>query len=98
MNERYRLLIEAGPSSTPAITRLRAALKCLLRSFGLRAIELRELTELTESTVDASDSTQTASKAKDDDSIEAETQRDIRNAGCIKRSRKKTENGLSGAE
>ena len=65
MNERYRLLIEAGPSSTPAITRLRAALKCLLRSYGLRVVEAKQTTALD----DARGSTETASNAKDDDSI-----------------------------
>lgn len=46
MNERYRLLIEAGPNSTPAITRLRAALKCLLRSYGLRCVEAKQTTAM----------------------------------------------------
>ena len=42
MNERYAITIEAGPGSTPAITRLRAALKCLLRSYGLRVVEAKQ--------------------------------------------------------
>lgn len=76
MNERYRLLIEAGPSSTPAITRLRAALKCLLRSYGLRVVEAKQTT----ATTDARGSTETASNAKDDDSIVRKQKRAKREA------------------
>ena len=60
MNERYRLLIEAGPSSTPAITRLRAALKCLLRSYGLRVVEAKQTT----GTDDARGSTETSDEVE----------------------------------
>ena len=60
MNERYRLLIEAGPSSTPAITRLRAALKCLLRSYGLRVVEAKQTT----ATDDARGSTETSDEVE----------------------------------
>lgn len=99
MNERYAMTLQSVPGhDVPATTRLRHALKCLLRSFGLRAIELRELAELTEATADAPASTQSASRAKDDDSVELEAQRDMRNARRVKRSVKKTENCLSGAD
>lgn len=42
---RYRLdLVDAGrPGDGPAIRRLRAALKRLLRSYGLRCTDIREL-------------------------------------------------------
>jgi hypothetical protein len=35
---RYVLTLEAQPDPVPAIVRLRRALKCLLRGFGLRAV------------------------------------------------------------
>lgn len=41
--ERYRLIIEAVPrNGVPATTRLKAALKCLLRSFGFRCRSITE--------------------------------------------------------
>lgn len=42
MNERFEIVIEAGPGSTPAITRLRAALKTLLRAYGLRCVQAKQ--------------------------------------------------------
>lgn len=58
MNERFTVTLEAGAGSTPAITRLRAALKCLLRSYGLRCTEAKETT----TTDDARGSTETSDK------------------------------------
>ena len=41
--ERYTLTLQAVPNwGTPGVQRLRAALKCLLRSFGLRCVNLAE--------------------------------------------------------
>jgi hypothetical protein len=37
----YALVLRALPWSTPPIHRLRSALKCLLRTFGLRCTDLR---------------------------------------------------------
>lgn len=37
---RYRLTLEALPSRVPVETRLRAALKRLLRSYALRCVEI----------------------------------------------------------
>lgn len=96
MNERYAITLESvSGQTTPAATRLRALLKLMLRGYGLRVTEARELTE---TTADALDSTQTASKAKDDDSIGLATHRVIRNAKRVKRSGKKTENEFSGTD
>lgn len=39
--ERYVLIIEPLPRSTPGITRVRKLLKAMLRSIGLRCIECR---------------------------------------------------------
>jgi hypothetical protein len=38
---RYHLVVEALPDVVPAAVRLRRALKCLLRSFGLKCIRAR---------------------------------------------------------
>lgn len=39
----FRLTIQAQPGASPPVNRLRAALKCLLRSFGMKCIEVQEL-------------------------------------------------------
>lgn len=54
--ERFRLLIEASPGDVPGIQRLRALLKTMLRSYGLRVIEAKETT----ATDDARGSTENA--------------------------------------
>jgi hypothetical protein len=41
--ERFALVLQAEPWTTPAVSRLRRALKLLLRSFGLRCVECREV-------------------------------------------------------
>ncbi|MEI8383043.1 MAG: hypothetical protein WCJ09_23180 [Planctomycetota bacterium] len=64
-SERFRLLIEAGPGDVPGIVRLRALLKTMLRSYGLKCVAAKQTT----ATTDARGSTETASNAKDDDSI-----------------------------
>lgn len=40
---RFAIMIEAKPDTVPATTRLRRALKVLLRAFGLRCVEIREV-------------------------------------------------------
>jgi hypothetical protein len=40
--ERFRLELEALPSDTPAVIRLRAALKLFLRRFDLRCVSIIE--------------------------------------------------------
>ncbi len=40
---RFELILEPVPSDLPVTTRLRGALKMLLRSFGLRNVSIREL-------------------------------------------------------
>ena len=54
--ERFRLLIEASPGDVPGVQRLRALLKAMLRSYGLRVIEAKETT----ATDDARGSTENA--------------------------------------
>jgi hypothetical protein len=39
--ETFALVLKALPWSTPAVVRLRRLLKCALRSFGLRCIDVR---------------------------------------------------------
>ena len=39
----FRLTLTPTPGEVPAVNRLRSALKVLLRSFGLRALEVVEL-------------------------------------------------------
>jgi hypothetical protein len=41
--ERYIVTMKPEGAGPPGIIRLRRALKCLLRSFGLRAIDVREV-------------------------------------------------------
>ena len=41
---RFRLILESAPSDIPVNVRLRAALKCLLRSYGLRVVEAKQTT------------------------------------------------------
>ena len=43
MAEKYQILIEAKPSSTPGIVRMRRLLKALLRMYGLRCVECRKV-------------------------------------------------------
>ena len=43
--ERWQLTLESLPSDVPSANRLRRGLKCLLRSFGLRCLEVRPLAE-----------------------------------------------------
>jgi hypothetical protein len=46
MSERFTITLESvAGHSTPAVTRLRALLKLMLRGYGLRAVEMRELAE-----------------------------------------------------
>lgn len=40
---RYRLLLQAQAGPVPAVVRLRRALKCLLRSFGLKCVAVEEV-------------------------------------------------------
>lgn len=40
---RYRLVLRAEADTVPATIRMRAALKMLLRSFGLRCVEIVEV-------------------------------------------------------
>jgi hypothetical protein len=42
--ERYRLELEALADDAPAVVRLRRALKCLLRAFGLRCRSVADVT------------------------------------------------------
>jgi hypothetical protein len=41
--EKFALVLQAEAWSTPAVIRLRRALKLLLRSFGLRCLDVREV-------------------------------------------------------
>lgn len=44
MNERFTITVESTANQQiPAVVRLRAALKVLLRGFGLRCLEAREI-------------------------------------------------------
>jgi hypothetical protein len=45
MSERYLLVLRAEPGEVPAIHRLRAALKHLLRTHGLRAERVEDVTD-----------------------------------------------------
>jgi hypothetical protein len=52
----YVVRLKALPDAVPAAVRLKRALKCLLRSFGLRAVRVEELPaspEATEGSPDA---------------------------------------------
>ena len=42
--ERFRLELEALADGVPAVVRLRRALKCLLRAFGLRCRSVADVT------------------------------------------------------
>jgi hypothetical protein len=46
----YRITLEALPGASPAINRLRAALKVLLRAFGLRCVAHEVVTQKDEPT------------------------------------------------
>jgi hypothetical protein len=42
--ERIELVLMAQPSDVPTWPRVRGALKCLLRTFGLRCVSVRDVT------------------------------------------------------